>query len=90
MTAVGVPVSASPSFLSPAVVNAINSVVVDSLYGVAGGGATLYYRKRARDSSCGTVTYVYWVATDPTDPYPGALPCGGPLVDEVIVEVFQQ
>lgn len=54
------------------------------------GGATIYYRKRARDSACPSPSYVYWTATSPTAPYPGSLPCGGPLVDEVIIDVFAQ
>lgn len=75
----------------PTIPNKMLEVEVNSLSGVSlGGGATTYYRKRARDSSCGPVTYVYWTVTDPSDPYPGLMPCGGPLVDEVIVEVFQQ
>jgi len=62
---------------------------VDSVYGVV-TGSTTYYRKRARDSSCLTAQYVYWTTTDPNGAYAGILPCGGPLVDTVIVEVFQQ
>lgn len=58
--------------------------------GGVGSGVTTYYKKRARDSACGSpAQYVSWVDTDPAAPYPGALPCGGPLVEEVIVGIVQ-
>jgi hypothetical protein len=47
------------------------------------------YKMRARDSSCVSPTYVTWLATSPTTPYPGALPCGGPLVETTIVETWE-
>jgi hypothetical protein len=54
-------------------------------HAVAGpSGGVRWYKKQARDSAGGT-TYVRWVTTDPTQPYPGAPPIGGPLVEETIL-----
>lgn len=56
----------------------------------SGGSAlTTYYKKRARDSSCVTATYVTWVTTNQNAGYLGALPCGGPLVEEIVAETWQ-
>lgn len=59
--------------------------------GVASDGVsvTTYYKKRARDSACGSPTYVTWVTTNSSQSYPGALPCGGPLVEEIIADLWQ-
>lgn len=59
--------------------------------GIAGSGSNIvtYYKKRARDSACGTVTYVTWVTTNVNQAYPFAFPCGGPLVEEIIAETWQ-
>jgi hypothetical protein len=61
----------------------------DSVFGHTGTIVT-YYRKRARDSGAPGTTYVFWVTTDPDGPYGGVPPHGGPLVDTVILEVYQQ
>jgi hypothetical protein len=50
---------------------------------------TTYFKKRARDSACGPATYVTWVTTNASFAFPGALPCGGPLVEEIIAETWQ-
>lgn len=52
-------------------------------------GTVARYRKRARDSGATGVVYVTWETTDPDGTYPGILPGGGPLVDEVILDKFQ-
>lgn len=59
--------------------------------GVAQTAITLitYYKKRARDPACITPTYVTWVTTNVSQVYPFALPCGGPLVEEIIAEFWQ-
>jgi hypothetical protein len=46
------------------------------------------YKLRARDSACGSPTYVEWTTT--TTPltvasFPGPLPCGGPLVELTVL-----
>jgi hypothetical protein len=56
---------------------------------VGGGGVTVTYSKRARDSN-GTApappaSYVYWSTTDPAGAYPNPPPFGGPLVEEAIL-----
>ncbi len=84
--------SASQDFLLLA--NTLLKVVeYDSVYGISmGGGSVLYYRLRGRDSACPgpTPSYVYWTVTDVTTPYGGLLPCGGPVVDLVVLETFAQ
>lgn len=70
----------------------LKTVDYDSVYGISmgGGGAVLKYRLRGRDSACGFPSYVYWTVTDVTTPYGGVLPCGGPVVDLVVLETFTQ
>jgi hypothetical protein len=62
-----------------------------------GGGSppavVVYYYKRARDSHVSAPdppdSYVYWVAQDdPEGAYPSSPPYGGPLVDEVVLLVY--
>lgn len=52
---------------------------------VGNQSGVMQYKKQARDSACATSTYVTWVTTDPDSSYPGALPCGGPLVESIIM-----
>jgi Concanavalin A-like lectin/glucanases superfamily len=47
------------------------------------------YRKRARDSGSAGTVYVTWETTDPDGAFPGTIPGGGPLVDEVTLDEFQ-
>jgi hypothetical protein len=48
------------------------------------------YRKRARDQgSEPAIVYVEWETTDPDGSFPGIIPNGGPLVEEVILDKFQ-
>lgn len=70
----------------------LKTVDYDSVYGISmgGGGAVIYYRLRGRDSACGPVTYVYWTSTDANSSFPGPNPCGGPIVDVVVLEAFTQ
>lgn len=53
----------------------------------AEGGVTYSYKKRARDSGAVGVYYVYWTAANRTDPYPGAPPFGGPLVEDTVIAI---
>lgn len=53
-------------------------------------GKVTRYRKRARDQgSEPNIVYVEWETTDPDGVFPGVIPGGGPLVDEVTLDEFQ-
>ena len=59
----------------------------------AESGATLVYKKRARDSNGAAppppASYVYWNASNPGDAYPSPPPFGGPLVEETVLEIVE-
>lgn len=57
--------------------------------GVIGSTITTYYKKRARDSGSVSPVYVEWVTTDITASYPSTPPNGGPLVDEVVLSIWE-
>lgn len=73
-------------FFRSAYPNPMGSIGVPS---AGGSGLTTYYKKRARDSGAPTTTYVTWVTTLSTQPYPFSPPFGGPLVEEILAEVWQ-
>lgn len=87
-TATYVPlISIAPAFFfRSAYPNPMGSIGVPS---AGGSGLTTYYKKRARDSGAPTTTYVTWVTSLSTQPYPFTPPFGGPLVEEILAEVWQ-
>jgi hypothetical protein len=74
------------TFFRSAYPNPMGSIGVPS---AGGSGLTTYYKKRARDSGAPATTYVTWVTTLSTQPYPFSPPFGGPLVEEILAEVWQ-
>lgn len=84
--------SAPNSDMSTAMSTRVSIQYPMSTIGTASAGGTgvvTYYKKRARDSACVSTTYVTWVTTNLNAPYPDALPCGGPLVEEIVAETWQ-
>lgn len=57
--------------------------------GMIGVVTTTYYKKIVRDSGSVTPQYVIWVTTDKDSSYPDPAPFGGPLVDEAIINTWQ-
>lgn len=67
-----------------------NLGAISPITGTGGTTITTYYKLRARDSACGSPTYVEWVTTVTpltVASYGGALPCGGPLVDLTVLSI---
>jgi len=74
------------TFFRSAYPNPMGSIGVPS---AGGSGVVTYFKKRARDSGAPGVTYVTWVTTLSTQPYPFTPPFGGPLVEVIIAELWQ-